>query len=342
MKFDKARPECCEMKVAAIFFLLVINPFIPLYASDAEPSSEDLNKKPDVIYESAPIDNAQEKISMEVVSTARWIDSFFKDESYEVENNTTNLWVRLDAFEEEGEKTKFNFNPILKLVLPYTERKLHLEIISSADEDFSVYDQNPPLENTQFVDSQKQPTSATLRYFFLARDTLNLSMAAGAYASNNQAHFYLGPRSRLSYDWRLWRMTFIEWLRWITDAGFESQTQIDFDHQLKEQLLFRTRLEGDWRGDENVFLHGVDFLIYQKLSNKRALEYEWNNLFTTVPTHRLEEINFRIKYRQRIFRDWLFAELAPQVAFPRDRDFRRTLGILFRIELYFGPESENE
>lgn len=46
MKFDKARPECCEMKVAAIFFLLVINPFIPLYASDAEPSSEDLNKKP--------------------------------------------------------------------------------------------------------------------------------------------------------------------------------------------------------------------------------------------------------------------------------------------------------
>jgi hypothetical protein len=106
--------------------------------------------------------------------------------------------------------------------------------------------------------------------------------------------------------------------------------------------LFRTRLDADWRDDDDVVTHGIHFFVYQKLNSRRAMRYEWNNLLTTAPTHRLEEINFRVKYRQRIFREWLFDELAPQVAFPRDRDFHRTLGILFRIELYFGPEPEDQ
>jgi hypothetical protein len=50
----------------------------------------------------------------------------------------------------------------------------------------------------------------------------------------------------------------------------------------------------------------------------------------------MEETNIRLKYRQRIWRDWLFAELAPQLSFPRDNDFKRTPGILFRIEIFFG------
>jgi hypothetical protein len=338
MKFYAASPKLFILEVTAILLLLIINPFTRLYASEADPSLQDLNKEPDAIHKTTSIDNAQEEISMKVASTAKWIDSFFKDESYQIENNTTNLWVRLDTFKEEGEKVKFNFNPILSLVLPYTEKKLHLEIISSTDEDLVVYNEKPPLENTQLVSSKKEPTSATLRYFFLAKDTLNLSMAAGAYVDNNQPHFYIGPRSRFSFSRYQCQVTFIEWLRWVTSGGFESETRIDTDYQLKEKLLFRTRLEGDWRSDKNEFLHSVSFLLYQKLSKNRVFGYEWNNLFTTKPTHRLEEINLRVKYRQRIWRDWLFAEIAPQVSFPRERDFYRTLGILFRIELYFGPE----
>jgi hypothetical protein len=282
------------------------------------------------------MDKTQEQISRSVTSTASWFDSFFQDESYDVENNTSHLRVRMDAFQESGEGTEFNFTPRLKLVLPYLQKKFHLEIMGTADEDLEFQEERESPEDRQTSSSGKAPSSATLRYFIQTRDRFNLSLAAGAYINDGQPQFYLGPRSRVSFDFWWWEITFTQWLRWLTDDGFESESRFDFDYELMEQILFRTRLEGDWSDKDDEFVHSLRFLLYQRLSNKRVFEYEWNNIFTNRPNHRIEETNLRIRYRQRIWRDWLFAELAPQLSFPRERDFRRTPGILFRIEVFFG------
>jgi len=318
-----------------ILFLIV--PFFRLEAFQSDDPSTDQEPKPNVITKIAPkVDKTQDQISKQVTSTALWLDSFFKDEAYEAEINTTYLRITADAFQESGESTEFNFSPSLKLVLPYLEKKVHLEITSSANEDLDVYDEKPALENRQLDEVQKSPTAATIRYFIEAKDKFNLSLAAGAYVDDNKPQMHIGPRSRMTFDYQLLKITFIEWLRWLTNYGLESETRIDLDYKVPGPVMFRTRLEGDWSDDEDEFENSVGFLLYHPLSERRMMVYEWENLFTNKPGYRLEETNFMVKYRQRIWRDWLFAEVAPQLSFPRDRDFRRTPGILFRIELYFG------
>jgi len=233
------------------------------------------------------VDRTQEQISRNVMSTAQWFDSFFQDEAYEVERNKTQLRIRMDAFQESGERTEFNFTPRLKFVLPYLQKKALLEIMGSADEDLEFEDTRESFESRQAGPSPKAPSSATLRYFIKSRDRFNLSVAAGAYYDDGpQLHF--GPRSRVSFNLWRWETTYTQWLRWLTDDGFETESRFDLDYPLTDQLLHRTRLEGEWGDKDDEFVHSLRFMLYHRLSNRRVLEYEWNNIFTNRPNHQIK------------------------------------------------------
>ncbi len=281
------------------------------------------------------MDKTHDQISKSVINAAQWFDSFFQDEAQEVEQNLTQLRIKMDVFQESKESTEFNFTPRLKLVLPHLQKKVHLEIMGSANEDLEFEDTRESFESRQTRASPKSPSSATLRYFIESRDRFNLSLAAGAFYDNGP-QFYFGPRSRVSFNLGTWEPTYTQWLRWLTDDGFETESRFDFDYPLMEQLLFRTRLEGEWGDKDDEFVHSLRFMLYHRLSNRRVLEYECNNIFTNRPNHQIKETNIRVRYRQQIWRDWLYGEIAPQLSFPRDNDFRRTPGILFRIEAFFG------
>lgn len=282
------------------------------------------------------IDRTQEKISAGVLNTAKRIDSFFKEDTYLAEENTSSLRIRLDTVVTDGEGAEFSINPTLRLVLPHTENRLHLEIMSSADRNFDTLYEKTPMALKQFDQTKKESPTATLRYFFRARDNQSISMVAGTRFDDGNLVFYTGPRYRGTFVYEIWTFQFIEWLRWTSDDGMESNTVFDVDRALTETLLMRTRLFGDWLNSKNEFSHGIRFLLFQAISNSSALAYEWNNLLTNRPNYRVEEINFRVKYRQQFLRDWLFFEMAPQIAFPADRDFKATPGFLFRVEIYFG------
>jgi hypothetical protein len=282
------------------------------------------------------IDRTRKQISTGVVASAKKIDAFFKEDTYQAEENTTSLRIRLDTILIEGGGTDFSINPALKLALPYTEKKMHLEIMSTADRNLDILYEKTPLALKQFDQTKKESPTATLRYFFSITDQESISMVAGTRSDDGRLAFYIGPRYRATFAHRFWSFQFIEWLRWTSDDGMESNTVFDSDLSLTKKLLLRMRLYGDWRSSKDDFYHGIRFLLFQPISSNRAMGYEWNNLLTNRPNHRIEEINFQVKYRQRFLREWIFFELAPQVAFPANRDFRATPGFLFRIEIYFG------
>ena len=56
----------------------------------------------------------------------------------------------------------------------------------------------------------------------------------------------------------------------------------------------------------------------------------------TEPNNRLDALHLRVRYRQRLSREWLFVEMAPEVRFDRFRDFNANLGFLLRFEIVFG------
>ncbi|NIT54389.1 MAG: hypothetical protein GWO41_16995, partial [candidate division Zixibacteria bacterium] len=78
------------------------------------------------------------------------------------------------------------------------------------------------------------------------------------------------------------------------------------------------------------------FSLFHPLDTRRALKYEWINRFVTDPKFELDDLILRIRYRQRIWRDWFFFEIGPDASFPEDRDYEFTPGFLFRIETIIG------
>ena len=157
--------------------------------------------------------------------------------------------------------------------------------------------------------------------------------------SGHVVDFFVGPRVRKTWPFDVWQIRFTERVRWYTDIGWESRTRFDFERLFRDDLFFRATTDLRWRKqdyNDEGFRFEAGPTLTQRLRRKAAIDYQWNNVFLTKPNTRLDETVLRLRYRQRIWRKWLFYEVNPQVAFRNDDDFRNTPGIEFRLEASFG------
>lgn len=293
------------------------------------------------------VDKAHAGVSNGVLASANWLDSFFSDERVEAEQNRTRLKVALNFFSEEGEGLEFDPRINLRLVLPRFNNRLQLELARESEEDLVLDSEDPLVRRSvrrrRFEDMEERDFTAALRYFVKATRRANISMSAGLRIRGGIPVGLFGPRLRQEINLKPWTLRFTQRLLWFTDTGLESNTRLDLERPLPMDLFFRTSAGFSWFEDRNNYFYDLRFLLFQPLSAKRSLGYEWNNFFELKdPNNHLEETNLRLRYRQRIWRDWLFFEVAPQLGFPKDRDFDLTPGILLRLDMFFGGKKALE
>jgi len=284
-------------------------------------------------------DTLHRSLSNGFLSTATWLDSFFGDQRYEAESNRSQLKVRFDAFREDGTGMQYrnpNFN--LRLVLPQLRKKTRLVIEGDPNANTDAEAPSAPPGATA---SQLQPTTGNrvttaLQYFPVETARSNFSIRAGVKLHQGKLAALIGPRYRYLIPLDPWDLRFTQEVIWSSDQRWQSRTWFDLERPLPHDLFFRASLQGLWSENVNGYPYALSILLRQPLDRARALEYEWISSFQTSPTNILVEELFVFRYRQRIWRDWLFLEIDPQFRYPRDRSFVFTPGILFRIEMVFG------
>ena len=294
--------------------------------------------KPDRKEYGRMADDFQEIISKKLRSSANWLDSFFRDERAEIEENETTLKLRFSSFIEEGEGMDFNTRARLRLVLPELEDKFHIEIVGEGDPDRDTGKQYESLTERQGeIDNESDKNlNLALRYFIKTAREKNFSFNVGARLNDLTPVIYGGPRYSASKDFDPWLLRFTQEVKWFTDEGWESKTRLDYERSLGEDLFFRTSTAGYWYQGEDGYFYNINLYLYQILDEDRALEYSWNNFFQTRPIHELSEILLHIEYRRRFWRRWLFFEVRPQIAFREEDDYSPTVGITFALEAVFG------
>lgn len=284
------------------------------------------------------IDSAHERISSGVLGTARWLDSFFADPRFENEESKTRIRVRFSLFAEKDSPAEYDAKVNLRLDLPVLEDRLHL-LIGGAPEDENDDDfqaltgregEKPALATSD------EDFSTSLRYFLERSLLRNISLRGGVKWRNGLPTFFLEPRYRQSVPLDSWLFRFTQRVFGFTDGRTGVRTTFDFERELTKTLFFRTTADGSWSSEEDGYFYSLSFAFYKRYSARRVLVYSWANSFRTRPVHQLDTTVLSARYRQRIFRDWLFYEVIPQVAFPEDRDYQATPGILLRLELLFG------
>lgn len=280
------------------------------------------------------VEELHDFLSDTVQNTATWIDSLFSDERYEAEQNKSRIKITIGPAWEDGSgsslRTKFN----ARVALPETQKDLYLIV---AGDDGSDPEDTPEDDvRNRVTERDSDNVAAGLQYFFLDKQNSNLSAVAGLRFSEKTPTGVFGGRYRRYWSPEPWGIRFTQRAVWLTSNEFILRSRLDFERPVASDLLFRQTLSGSWFEAEDGYFYNIDFALIQRLGLNKAISYGWNNQFQTEPSNRLEETTFRPKYRQAIWRDWLWLEVAPQIAFPRSRDFDPTPGIFVGFEIRFG------
>jgi hypothetical protein len=271
-----------------------------------------------------------------LLTSATWLDSFFGNQRYLAESNMSYVRFRYNVYLEHESPMLIRPDLQVRIVLPQLKERTHLEFAGTPKETTSLNVTQAPAATDQFTNPGDKNVTAGVSQYIRDTNRVNFVVRAGLQWHQGGPVVILGPRLRVQFPLDHWTLRFIEEDILRNDNGWSAKHTFDLERPLSKTLFFR--FTNDWIQTDHVdgFVYDYVFNIAHPLSPKKALEYEWVNIFQTQPVNALTEVDLRIRYRQQIWRRWLYFEVTPQYRFPRDRSFEPTPGILFRLEAMFG------
>jgi hypothetical protein len=281
-------------------------------------------------------DEPRDYLAENFVSMVRDIDRFFGDDRNYQESNDSVLQLDITRVMGYGGEHKFVLSGRAKVHLPNTEKRLHLLIETDPD------------KNTGIESTRNQPVQPGAK-------TTPGSYAAGVrYEKTKEDRWYYGAdgglkfqglagdptpfvRGRVSYAMPLeeWRMKVAETVFWFNTIGVGETTQLDFEHPISDPLLFRATSTATWLHDKQNMDIRQDMSFFHTLDDRNALLYQVSAIGVSRPQTQATDYVVLLLYRYRLHRKWMYFEVGPQVHFPRERDFRSSGLLGFRLEILF-------
>jgi hypothetical protein len=318
-----------------------------LPAEETKPLPPEVPALPD-LRKTVPefIDLLHGELSHEFLTTAGWLDSFFGDERYVLEENRSYFRFRYDVFAEEAAATLFKPAVDLRLALPQLEKKTH--IVFSAEPSatpagtgtpVTTPGEATPATGQSFAAPETRNLTSALLYILRSMPRESIIVRTGVQLSQGKPVIFGSPRYRALIPLGAWDFRFTQEALYRTDTQWQTDTRFDFERKLPHDLFFRASIDGVWLASTAGYTYSHSVSLRQPFGATHALDYEWINVYHTRPSMILTEVAFRIRYRHSFWREWLFFELAPQIRYPEDRKFDDTPGILFRLEVFFGRQA---
>jgi len=272
--------------------------------------------------------------SRSVTGTAEWLDSFFIDDRIEVEDNRSHILLRNDNLWREHEPESHTLEVRARLRLPALEERLELAITGADEED------DPAAAGLATTDEatadDRGITDVALRFVQDVSDDLNLRYETGARLQGVGAMGFVGVRYRQTLPMPdKWAGRIIERWRWYTDTGWESRGRMQIDRRLDPGFLGRFQVTADADEPRDGWFYTAGPQLFQELSNNRVIRYEIQGYWAMADEASHRQTAARLHYRQRLWENWVFAELSPAVVWPRDQDFEPTPELLLRVDAYF-------
>ena len=309
-----------------VFFILVLQ--VPAWAQNPTPGFHTPLE--------AHIDTVHRHLSEMVSETAVQIDDFFLDDRVLEEDNMTRLVFRpgISWEDDDGVKSFARFS--LRLRVPKIEKRFNL-FLSSAVEDESDAE-HTPLDPPEELpgDRDENGINAALQYLLKTGREKNVRFQAGARLSG-EPQLYGGYRFRYYTQAGNHGLRFVQTSRFFTKDYWDLRATMDVEHKYSDAYLARFTTDVAWydQGDDG-FPHGLSLSLYHTPTPDRGIQYQLAQYFVTEPDWRDSESVVRVRFRQRVWREWFIFEISPQVTFPRDKDYEANPGIVTRCEIVFG------
>jgi hypothetical protein len=296
-----------------------------------EESSEDAPKEQKDML--SVLDSPHKYVSEQVEWLVTGVDKYFANEAFY--NYSTDSYVQLSAdvlYEEEFADTSYGANLRARVDLPRTKRRFKLLI------DTDPTEKQDPIERS--VD--ESPAAAVQEsdvYASIQRERERkgwlIRPSVGA-----KFNFPIEPFVKLQFTnlfpLQRWQLRVNETLYWYDDSGFGSDSTFDFDLPVGNVHLLRTTSFARWTEETNYFELNQIITFFQTPSPTRRISYQIGAYGQTSPTLFMTNYLAVIRYRQNIYKDWLFFEIRPQVLYRKINDWDDEVSLLLRLEWLFG------
>jgi hypothetical protein len=282
------------------------------------------------------IDAPRDYLSGQLISFATGIDRFFGDDRNFQESNKSVFQLDITKVTGYGGDRRFVLSGRAKLNLPSTEKRLHLLLETDPEKNITS-ESTPSQPALRNLVATPGSYAAAIRYEKEKADEKPWRFSADTGVKFQGITINPFARARGSYSIPLdqWRLKAAESVYWFNTIGAGETTQLDLEHFLSEQVLFRASSNATWLNDKQNFDLRQALSIYHTVNDRTALLYQASAIGVSNPQYQLTEYVAQLLYRYRLHRKWIFFELNPQLHFPKTNNFNSSFALTMRLEILF-------
>jgi len=289
------------------------------------------------------LDKSQEWIYETVCGSAMWFDGFFGNARADERSRNTFGRIGLSSFwdQRDGFDSKLRFRA--KFALPSAKNRGSL-MIGRGDEDEIIEERTTQMDTIPGNFNNIGDDSFMIGLGYSRGEGLRRGFKVSV---GVKVRAPPEPYVKLRYM-RAFNLTDSTMMRlrpivyWKTEERFGATMHVDFDQLLNETMMLR------WANYANAAetkdIRGVEWesslYLFQALSNRKALTYRTMVLGATGAEEPLLNYGVELRFRQRVFREWLFLELLTSLTWPKEfqtEERDANFGIGAGFEMYFGP-----
>jgi hypothetical protein len=132
-------------------------------------------------------------------------------------------------------------------------------------------------------------------------------------------------RFKARRDWRLgnpWIMTFEHEDWYFHEKGFGTENSLDFHRPLGESHYLSVTSAAQYQDRYKVIELAQTATVTHFIDERQAIAYGVGVLGVNKPSVKTTAYYVSTNYQRKIYKDWLFMEVTPELLFPRIEDFR--------------------
>jgi len=262
------------------------------------------------------------------------LDDFFGDPRLESEAGLTRYRVRSELLLGEGGGLNFGVKVRGHAVFPRTRQRLGFFLESVREDVLTDFEDllGDPAENPDGLIAAEDVSG--LRAALFSNPRGRLSLDGGLKLSKD-------PKTRVRLRWQedhdldnLWSVRFIQSLEHREESGFGERSQLRFERAIEDQMI-RFGLEGVWfeaQPFEAIFTTSY----FVPIDERTVLRFngDLTGILGNEPAR--TGVGVGIGIRRRLYKEWLFGEIAPRVFWP-DRSIEGSdVTLLLVTEVIFG------
>ncbi len=289
------------------------------------------------------LEDAQKILGKYVNDAGERIDLFFGRDTSNVTFKGSQLDILLPVvlYDSGSLTTSASFRA--QIDLPRTQYRWKLFIASfeqtleDTPQTLSGIGESTNVANTGAVeDNNSNSLGALYQLFEMENTKANIDLGINASSLIEYTPFIrlkLRYRKRLTpkLTSRLTQNTF-----WSTARGGAIDLKQTFDYEYRKDLLLRSQSSAIWWNDEYTQFN-QKAVLFNKLNAHRVHAYylqgHWDNSLGSVSFQRLSS---GVNWREKLYKEWLFAELEPKLTWQVDDNFREPIAsVMLMLEMRF-------